>query len=237
MTKENKKTITEEADQIMASDVEKPIKEPLVECKEDAEMAETNQSKEEPFINHNVEVRDEKVTKFKTHVKVYEEIITYGEYLEEQRELRKDKIVIDLQAKESKNENMNEPEETPKPPEAAKISHPKNGATENPKDTQLRSISYKNTETLTKLIISPMQRASELEEIVKNFKIIIPKVVSKPAEFVPTTIYTKHQKEQAYERFLHQKLMQHKNVNQSLKYSNILFFPHRNLIQYDCGKL
>lgn len=31
--------------------------------------------------------------------------------------------------------------------------------------------------------------------------------------------------------------MLHKNVNQSLKYSNILFFPHRNLIQYDCGKL
>jgi len=31
--------------------------------------------------------------------------------------------------------------------------------------------------------------------------------------------------------------MSHKNVNQSLKYSNILFFPHKNLIQYDCGKL
>lgn len=119
----------------MASEVEKLIKEPLVECKEDAEMDEASQSKEEPFINHNVEVRDEKVTKYKTHVKVYEEIITYGEYLEEQRELRKDKIIIDLQAKESKHENMNELEETPKPQEAAKTSHSKNGATENPKDT------------------------------------------------------------------------------------------------------
>ena len=31
--------------------------------------------------------------------------------------------------------------------------------------------------------------------------------------------------------------MSHRNVNQSLKFSNILFFPHKNLIQYDCGKL
>lgn len=31
--------------------------------------------------------------------------------------------------------------------------------------------------------------------------------------------------------------MLHKTVSQSLKYSNILFFPHKNLIQYDCGKL
>ena len=82
-----------------------------------------------------------------------------------------------------------------------------------------------------------MQRASQMEEIVKNFKVIVPKVVAKTVEFVPSKVYTKHQKERAYERFLHQKLMQHKNVNQSLKYSNILFFPHKNLVQYDCGKL
>jgi len=98
-------------------------------------------------------------------------------------------------------------------------------------------MSYKNTDTLKSFIISPMQRASQMEEIVKNFKVIVPKVVAKPVEFVPSRVYTKHQKERAYERFLHQKLMQHKNVNQSLKYSNILFFPHKNLVQYDCGKL
>jgi SNF2 family DNA or RNA helicase len=26
-------------------------------------------------------------------------------------------------------------------------------------------------------------------------------------------------------------------VTQNLKHSNFLFFPHKNLIQYDCGKL
>jgi hypothetical protein len=49
--------------------------------------------------------------------------------------------------------------------------------------------------------------------MVKNFKVIVPKCVAKPIEFIPSKIYTKHQKERAYERFLHQKLMQHKNVN------------------------
>ena len=75
------------------------------------------------------------------------------------------------------------------------------------------SISYKNTDVLQQLIISPMQRASMMEEVVKNFKIIIPKVVSKPVKFVPSKVSTKNQKEVAYERFLHQKLMQHKNVS------------------------
>ena len=82
-----------------------------------------------------------------------------------------------------------------------------------------------------------MERASQMEELVKNFKVIVPKCVAKPVEFRPSKTYTKYEKEKAYERFLHQKLMLHKNVSQSLKYSNILFFPHKNLIQYDCGKL
>jgi hypothetical protein len=67
----------------------------------------------------------------------------------------------------------------------------------------LLSVSYKNTDTLQSLIVSPMQRASMMEDVIKNYKIIIPKVVSKPVEFVPSRIYTRHQKESAYERFLH----------------------------------
>jgi superfamily II DNA/RNA helicase len=42
-----------------------------------------------------------------------------------------------------------------------------------------------------------------LEEVVKNFKIIIPKVVAKSAKFVPSRVYTKNQKEVAYEKFVH----------------------------------
>ena len=73
--------------------------------------------------------------------------------------------------------------------------------------------------------------------MIKHYKFIIPKAVARTAEFVPTKVITKHEKEKAYERYAYQKLMSHRNVNQSLKFSNILFFPHKNLIQYDCGKL
>ena len=76
-----------------------------------------------------------------------------------------------------------------------------------------------------------------MDEIIKNFKVIVPKCVAKSVQFIPSKVYTKQQKSRALETFMHQKLMLHKTVSQSLKYSNILFFPHKNLIQYDCGKL
>ena len=56
---------------------------------------------------------------------------------------------------------------------------------------ELLSISYKNTDTLRKLVVSPMERASLMEELVKNFKVIVPKVVAKPVELVLSKIYTK----------------------------------------------
>ena len=31
--------------------------------------------------------------------------------------------------------------------------------------------------------------------------------------------------------------MKHKSILNSLKFTNSLYFPHRNLVQYDCGKL
>ena len=98
-------------------------------------------------------------------------------------------------------------------------------------------IGFRNSDALRDLVTTPLQRISDLEEKIKHFKCIIPKVVAKPPSFAPSKIDTKFEKEKAYERFAYQKLMSHKNVNQSLKWANILFFPHKNLIQYDCGKL
>lgn len=85
--------------------------------------------------------------------------------------------------------------------------------------------------------MTPLQRVANLEEEIRHFKFIIPKVVARPVDFTPSKLITKHEKEKAYERFAYQKLMSHRNVHQSLRHSNILFFPHKNLIQYDCGKL
>jgi hypothetical protein len=38
-----------------------------------------------------------------------------------------------------------------------------------------------------------------IEEIIKNFKVIVPKCVAKPIDFQPSKIYTKHQKAKAFE--------------------------------------
>lgn len=32
-------------------------------------------------------------------------------------------------------------------------------------------------------------------------------------------------------------MMAYKSIQASLKYTNKLYFPHKNLVQYDCGKL
>lgn len=69
-----------------------------------------------------------------------------------------------------------------------------------------------------------------MEDSIKYFKCIIPKVVARTATLVPSRVDTVHQKSSAYERFAYQKLMQHRTVTQSLKWSNILFFPHKNLV-------
>lgn len=99
------------------------------------------------------------------------------------------------------------------------------------------SIGFKNTDILKDLVIPPIQRAAMMEETIKTFKVIVPKAVAKPVKLVPTKLYSKQQRDEARENFLHQRLLLHKNVAQSLKYSNFLFFPHKNLVQYDCGKL
>jgi hypothetical protein len=87
------------------------------------------------------------------------------------------------------------------------------------------------------MVTSPQQRISVMEDSIKYFKCIIPKVVARSPQLVPTQLDTRFEKKQAYERFAYQKLMSHRTVTQTLKWSNILFFPHKNLVQYDCGKL
>jgi hypothetical protein len=61
--------------------------------------------------------------------------------------------------------------------------------------------------------VTPLQRVAMLEEEIRHYKFIIPKVVARPVDFVPTEVITRHEKEKAYERFAYQKLMSHRNVH------------------------
>jgi len=62
-------------------------------------------------------------------------------------------------------------------------------------------IGYKNCDALRDMITTPVQRGLELEEKIKHFKCIIPKVVARPALYCPSKIDTRNVKEKAYERF------------------------------------
>ena len=70
-------------------------------------------------------------------------------------------------------------------------------------NNSILSISYKSTDALRDMIISPMQRANLMDEVVKNFKVILPKCVAKPVELIPSQVYCKFQKDRALENFMH----------------------------------
>ena len=74
-------------------------------------------------------------------------------------------------------------------------------------------IGMKNCDALRDMVTTPLQRGALLDDLIKHFKCIIPKVVSKPPQFVSTKIDTRFEKNKAYERFAYQKLMSHRNVN------------------------
>jgi len=62
-------------------------------------------------------------------------------------------------------------------------------------------ICFKNCDAMRDMVITPLQRAAAIDDLVKHYKCIIPKAVAKPVSFHPTKIDTKFQKDKAYERF------------------------------------
>lgn len=58
------------------------------------------------------------------------------------------------------------------------------------KEEAINSITYKNSEYLRDLIVTPLQRAQNLDETIRQFKFIIPKAVAEPVDFVPSQIVT-----------------------------------------------
>ena len=143
------------------------------------------------------------MTKTKFTTKVYEEVITYEQYLQELKEKGEnnpeieeldsgyeekqlEKQISELSPKQ--NEGSNQPSAKQKKESLDYIV--KNGSTFLKCNNNFLSISYKNSQTLKDLIVTPMQRASQMEEIIKNFKVIVPKCVAKPVDFITSKIYT-----------------------------------------------
>lgn len=73
-----------------------------------------------------------------------------------------------------------------------------------PSDSQrVYTIVPKNTDTLKELITTPLQRAFAMDEIIKNFKVIVPKCWAKPVQLLPSRISGSHERARAYENILH----------------------------------
>lgn len=125
-------------------------------------------------LNPNVYFSEETITTQTTETKVFDEVITMRQYLEEQKQLVQPAVEGDfIEPADVQMELADDPDA-------------KQGEQQSAEEGNALSITYKNTDILTQLVISPMQRASMMEEVVKNFKIIIPKVVAKPVEFIPS---------------------------------------------------
>lgn len=98
-------------------------------------------------------------------------------------------------------------------------------------------IGYRNTDVLRHMIVTPLQRYNDWTEKLKHFKFITPKVRASPIELTISKVSSENAKRVEYEDIVYKKVMSHKSILSSLKFTNSLYFPHRNLVQYDCGKL
>jgi len=83
------------------------------------------------------------------------------------------------------------------------------------------------------MITTPMQRYSDWVERLKHFKFTTPKVRAQPMQLVTSKVSSTYEKRKSYEDVVYKKVMSHRNVLNSLKFTNSLYFPHRNLVQYD----
>lgn len=138
---------------------------------------------------------------------------------------------------EMRSDDSAEDEDQDEADEKRRAEHAQMQMSQGVQQEYAHNILPKLTDALREMVTSTQTRISNLEDTIKYFKFIIPKVVSRGPKFVPSRVDTQHSKTVAYERFAYQKLMSHRTVTQTLKWSNILFFPHKNLVQYDCGKL
>lgn len=98
-------------------------------------------------------------------------------------------------------------------------------------------IGYRNTDALRDLIVTPMQRFAEWNEKLRHYKFITPKVRAKPTILTISKVSSTKDKKVEFQDVVYKKALSHRSILDSLKFTNSLYFPHRNLVQYDCGKL
>ena len=87
------------------------------------------------------------------------------------------------------------------------------------------------------LIITPSQRLMDWTEKLKHYKFITNKVRTRSVKLEISKHTAEYENKVEYENIVYRKVMSHRSILTSLKFTNSLYFPHKNLVQYDCGKL
>jgi E1A-binding protein p400 len=98
-------------------------------------------------------------------------------------------------------------------------------------------IGFQTLQSLRGMVKSPMERLSDMEDTIKCFKFTVPRALARKPEKIITETVAEEQKRIAEENWHYQKLMRYRSVIRSLHFTNKMYFPHKQLVQYDCGKL
>ena len=147
--------------------------------------------------------------------------------------------------KETKTDDQSSPQKEKSPLEetksGAKSTPEKNNEEEDESEEEYSGegwfIGYRNTDALRNLIITPSQRLMDWTEKLKHYKFITNKVRTRSVKLEISKHTSEYENKVEYENIVYRKVMSHRSILTSLKFTNSLYFPHKNLVQYDCGKL
>jgi hypothetical protein len=102
-----------------------------------------------------------------------------------------------------------------------------------PKDT----IHFLNTDTISHLMYTPQKVLSLFDDLMSNFRIHIPNMISSGPQLISSAFKTDHYQTQNKYRVLYNNLNRIPSVQKYFSMFKIISFPDKNLVEYDSGKL
>lgn len=99
------------------------------------------------------------------------------------------------------------------------------------------SIHFLNSDTLQKMILTPPKMLNMCDDLMTNFRIHIPKVISKGPQMISSSFKTDVFQSNNKYRILYNNLNRIPNVQKYFSMFKIISFPDKNLVEFDSGKL
>ncbi len=178
---------------------------------------------------------------------IYDSIYNYEEQIPEENisALEENKIInpneemrIDAELDNAVTENLEPPK---KKKDFSKIPHVKH-IKENYQQIPTyykpsETIHHLNTETLSNLIMTPNSMLSLCEDLMTNYRIHIPQIISTGPQLVTSKYDSTYERSKNHYRMIYNNLNRIPSVQKYFSLFKIISFPDKNLVQYDSGKL